>query len=68
MKKRDSKEAEKSLPDRTCTGSGGEDARPDVVVVALVLVLLLAPHQLSLWILINLCLHQVKREWRELHK
>lgn len=57
---------EKALPDGTCAGDGGADARPDVVVVALVLVLLLAPHNLSLWILLNLCFHQVKRERREL--
>lgn len=65
-KKKDSREVEKYLPDRTCAGDGGADTRSDVVVVALVLVLLLAPHQVSLWILLNLCFHQVKWEWREL--
>lgn len=63
---RNSREEGKSLPDRTCMGNGGADAWPDVVVVALVLVLFLAPHQIGVWIFINLCFHQVKWEWREL--
>lgn len=40
----------------------------DVIIVALVLVLLLAPQHLSLWVLIKFSLHQVKREWRKLGK
>ena len=53
-------------PDGAGTVRGGADARPDVVVVALVLVLLLTPHQISVWKTIRFCFHQVERERWEL--
>ena len=53
-------------PDGAGTVHGGADARPDVVEVALVLVLLLTPHHISVWITIRFCFHQVERERREL--
>ncbi len=49
-------------PDRAGTVDGGTDAWLDVVVVALVLVLFLTPHQISIWMTVSLCLHQIKRE------
>ena len=56
------------LPDRFDAGDGGAHAWLDVVVVALVLVLLLAPHYVSVGVLLRLTLHQVKWEWRELRE
>lgn len=55
-------------PDGAGTVRGGADARPDVVVVALVLVLLLTPHKISVWKTIWFCFHQVERERWELRE
>lgn len=55
-------------PDGAGTVRGGADARPDVVVVALVLVLLLTPHKISVWKTIRFCFHQVERERWELRE
>lgn len=44
----------------------GHEARVDVVIVAHVLVLLLAPHQLCAWVLLCLSLDQVEGERRDL--
>lgn len=44
----------------------GHEARVDVVIVAHVLVLLLAPHQLCAWVLLRLSLDQVEGERRDL--
>lgn len=53
-------------PDGPAVVDGGSDARLDVVVVSLVLVLLLAPNQISVWIKISLRFYQIKRERGEL--
>lgn len=55
-----------TVPDRLGSLDGGPDARLDVVVVTLVLVLLLTPHQVGVWEAIHLRLHLVKRERRQL--
>lgn len=55
-----------TLPHRLGSLDGGPDAGLDVVVVALVLVLLLAPDQVSVGEAIRLGLHLVKREGRQL--
>lgn len=47
---------------------GVGDAGLDVVVVTLVLVLLLAPHQVGIDVLVDFSLHQIKGEWRELQR
>ena len=49
-----------------CACDGGADARLDVVVVTLVLMLLLTPHQVGVVEAFHLRLHQVKRERGEL--
>ena len=57
-----------SSPDGARPADGGSDARLHVVVVALVLVLLLAPNQIGVRVAIGLRLHQVEGERRELGK
>lgn len=47
---------------------GVGDAGLDVVVVTLVLVLLLAPHQVGIDVLVDFSLHQIKGEWKELQR
>lgn len=42
---------------------GGADAGLNVAVVALVLVLFLTPHQISIYVSIGLFFHQIKWEW-----
>lgn len=52
-----------SSPDGAGVASAGGEARLDVVVVTLVLVLLLAPDQVCIDVLVNFSLHQIKGEW-----
>lgn len=47
---------------------GVGDAGLDVVVVTLVLVLLLAPHQVGIDVLVDFSLHQIKGERKELQR
>lgn len=54
------------VPYGPCPTQDGHETRADVVIVAHVLVLLLAPHQLCTWVLLCLLLDQVKGEWRDL--
>lgn len=54
------------VPNGTGVVEGSADAWLDIVVVALILVLFLAPQQLSLRILLCLSFNQVKWEWRKL--
>ncbi len=54
------------LPDRLGSLDGGADAGLDVVVVTLVLVLLLTPDQISIYVTISFCFHQVEWERGEL--
>lgn len=54
------------VPNGTGVVEGSADARLDIIVVALIFMLFLAPQQLSLWIFLCLGFHQVKREWRKL--
>jgi len=54
------------IPNRLGAGNGGSHAWFDIVVVTLVLVLLLAPHHVSVGVLITLSFHQVEGEGREL--
>lgn len=54
------------LPDGLGTVDGGAHARLDVVIVALVLMLLLTPHQVSIGVFLSLGLDQIEGEWREL--
>lgn len=54
------------LPDGLGTVDGGAHARLDVVVVSLVLVLLLTPHQVGVGVFLRLSLDQVEGERREL--
>lgn len=55
-----------TVPDGLGSLDGGPDARLDVVVVTLVLVLFLTPHQVGVGETIHLRLHLVKRERRQL--
>lgn len=55
-----------SSPDRAGVASAGGEAGLDVVVVTLVLVLLLAPNQVCVDVLVDFSLHQIEGEWREL--
>lgn len=55
-----------TVPDRLGSLYGGPDARLDVVVVTLILVLFLTPHQVGVWETNHLRLHLVKRERRQL--
>lgn len=57
-----------TVPDRLGSLDGGPDARLDVVVVTLVLVLFLTPHQVGVWETAHLRLHLVKRERRQLER
>lgn len=50
------------VPYGPVTAKQGHEARADVVVVAHVLVLLLAPHQLRAWVPLGLLLDQIKGE------
>lgn len=54
------------VPYGPCPAHNGHEVWTDVVIVAHVLVLLLAPHQLCTWVLLHLLLDQVKGEWRDL--
>lgn len=56
------------LPDGLDAVNGGAHARLHVVVVALVLMLLLAPHQVSIGVFLRLGLHQVEGERGELQE
>lgn len=56
------------VPNGAGAVDGGAEAGFDVVIVTLVLVLFLAPHQVSVGITICLHLHLVKREGRELEE
>ena len=56
----------KALPDRLGALDGGPDAGLDVVIVSLVLVLLLAPDQVSVGVLLKLGPDQVEGERRQL--
>lgn len=57
-----------SLPDRLGAVNSGAHARLHVVVVALVLVLLLTPHQVGVGVFLRLSLDQVEGERRELQE
>lgn len=57
-----------TVPDRLGSLDGGPDAGLDVVVVTLVLVLFLTPHQVGVWETAHLRLHLVKRERRQLER
>lgn len=57
---------QKSLPNGLLVGHHCEETRPDVIVVAHVLVLLLTPDQLGVGIFLCLYSDQVKREWGDL--
>lgn len=52
-----------SIPDRLSTVNGGPKSWLDIVIVALVLVLFLAPGQLSIGILLCLSQQEVEGEW-----
>lgn len=54
------------LPNRLPVGHHCEETRPNIIVVAHVLVLLLTPDQLCVDVLLSFCSDQVKREWRDL--
>lgn len=54
------------VPYGACAAQDGHEARVDVVIVAHVLMLLLAPHQLCAWVPLCLSLDQVEGERRDL--
>ena len=54
------------LPDRLGTVDSGAHAGFHIVIVALILMLLLTPDQVSVGVLLRLSLKQVKGEWRQL--
>ena len=56
----------RALPDGLGALDGGPDAGLDVVIVTLVLVLLLAPDQVSVGVLLKLGADQVEGERRQL--
>lgn len=54
----------RTVPDRFGSLDRGPDARLDIVIVTLVLVLFLTPHQVCFGEAVNLCLHLIKWERR----